>query len=185
MVMDVAILFVLILLNGAFAMSEIALVTVRKGRLKALANDEVSGAAAALRLGEKPAQFLSTIQIGITSISILNGIVGEAALAPPLAKYLSSLGLDDKLAHYFATGSVVVLVTYFSIVFGELVPKRLGQLDPEAGADRRAADTVAGARRQAFRVAARRLGRTSDHLAWLQGPQGIQRDRRGYPRPAD
>jgi putative hemolysin len=129
--MDIAILFALIFLNGAFAMSEIALVTSRKGRLKALANDGDSGAAAALRLGEQPTRFLSTIQIGITSISILNGIVGEAVLAPPLAEWLRSLGVEDKGARYLGTGLVVVLVTYFSIVLGELVPKRLGQLNPE------------------------------------------------------
>jgi putative hemolysin len=129
--MDVALLFALILLNGAFAMSEIALVTARKGRLKALAGDGVAGAAAALRLGEEPTRFLSTIQIGITSISILNGIVGEAVLAPPLTEWLRGLGVEDRGARYLGTGLVVVLVTYFSIVLGELVPKRLGQLNPE------------------------------------------------------
>jgi putative hemolysin len=129
--MDVAILLALILLNGAFAMSEIALVAARKGRLQPLAGEGDAGALAALRLQEEPTQFLSTIQIGITSIGILNGIVGEAALAPPLAEWLHARGLEGRFVEYAATGAVVVLITYFTIVLGELVPKRLGQLDPE------------------------------------------------------
>jgi len=130
--MDVAILLALILLNGAFAMSEIALVAARKGRLQPLAEEGDAGALAALRLHEEPTQFLSSIQIGITSIGILNGIVGEAALAPVLAEWLHAHGLEGKFVEYAATAAVVVLITYFSIVLGELVPKRLGQLDPEA-----------------------------------------------------
>jgi putative hemolysin len=134
--MDVAILFALILLNGAFAMSEIALVAARKGRLQPLAEEGDVRAQAALRLREKPTQFLSTIQIGITSIGIVNGVVGEAALAPPLVQWLQARGLEGTFAEYAATAGVVVLITYFSIVLGELVPKRLGQLDPEAVARR-------------------------------------------------
>jgi putative hemolysin len=134
--MDVAILFALILLNGAFAMSEIALVAARKGRLQPPAAARDAGALAALRLREEPTRFLSTIQIGITSIGILNGIVGEAALAPVLAGWLHARGLEGRFVEYAATAAVVVLITYFSIVLGELVPKRLAQLDPEAVARR-------------------------------------------------
>jgi putative hemolysin len=134
--MDVAILLALILLNGAFAMSEIALVAARKGRLQPLAEEGDAGALAALRLHEGPTQFLSTIQIGITSIGILNGIVGEAALAPLLAEWLHARGLEGRFVEYASTAAVVVLITYFSIVLGELVPKRLAQLDPEAVARR-------------------------------------------------
>jgi putative hemolysin len=130
--MEIALLFVLILINGLFAMSEIGLVTARRARLQRLVDEGDSAAAAALKLGEDPTRFLSTIQIGITSISILNGIVGEAALAGPLAIWLASLGVPDQYAAGLATGLVVVLITYFSIVFGELVPKRLGQAHPEA-----------------------------------------------------
>src|SRR6185503_2007222 len=72
-----------------------------------------------------------TIQIGITSIGILNGIVGEAAFAPVLAEWLHARGLEGKMVEYASTALVVLLITYFSIVLGELVPKRLGQLDPE------------------------------------------------------
>ena len=134
--MDVAILLALILLNGAFATSEIALVAARKGRLQPLAEEGDAGALAALRLHEEPTQFLSTIQIGITSIGILNGIVGEAALAPLLAEWLHARGLEGRFVEYASTAAVVVLITYFSIVLGELVPKRLAQLDPEAVARR-------------------------------------------------
>jgi putative hemolysin len=130
--MDVAILLALILLNGAFAMSEIALVAARKTRLQPLAEEGDAGALAALRLHEGPTRFLSTIQIGITSIGILNGIVGEAALAPVLAGWLHARGLEGRFVDYASTAAVVIVITYFSIVLGELVPKRLAQLDPEA-----------------------------------------------------
>src|SRR5215210_8063874 len=130
--MDVAILLVLILLNGAFAMAEIGLVTARRARLQLLADQGDALAVAALRLSAEPTRFLSTIQIGITSISILNGIIGEALFAGPLAAWLHESGMRAKTADYVATAMVVILVTYFSIVLGELVPKRLGQLNPEA-----------------------------------------------------
>ncbi len=129
--MEIAILFALICLNGLFAMSEIALVTARKARLQKLIDEGDSGAASAVKLGEDPTRFLSTIQIGITSIGVLNGIVGEAALAEPLSIWLISLGLSQTVASYTATGFVVLTITYFSIVVGELVPKRIGQSYPE------------------------------------------------------
>jgi CBS domain containing-hemolysin-like protein len=117
----------LILLNGAFAMSEVALLTARKPRLAALAKKGDALAAAAVRLGEEPTRFLSTIQIGITSIGLLSGIFGEALLGEPLAAWFGSFGLEPKASRVAATTVVVVCVTYFSIVVGELVPKRLGQ----------------------------------------------------------
>jgi putative hemolysin len=129
--MEIAILFGLILLNGAFAMSEIALITARRARLQKLAEAGDGAAKAAMKLGEDPNQFLSTVQIGITSIGILNGIVGEATLAEPFAVWLQGLGISSPLAGYLATVLVVVSVTYFTIVLGELVPKRLGQISPE------------------------------------------------------
>jgi putative hemolysin len=129
--MDIAILIALILLNGVFAMSELALVSARKVRLQKLVDAGDRAAAAAVKLGEDPTRFLSTIQIGITSIGVLNGIVGEAALAGPLSEWLLTLGVPPAYATYGATGLVVVVITYFSIVVGELVPKRLGQTHPE------------------------------------------------------
>ena len=130
--MEIAILVALILLNGAFAMSEIALLTSRKARLQKLADEGDKGALAAAALGLDPTRFLSTIQIGITSIGVLNGIVGEAAFAVPFAEWMAHLGLPQPYAKYAATGLVVMLITYASIVLGELVPKRIGQTRPEA-----------------------------------------------------
>ncbi|KHT61999.1 membrane protein [Photobacterium gaetbulicola] len=129
--MDVLILAGLILLNGVFAMSEIALVTARKSRLQKLADNGDKGATSAIKLGEEPTRFLSTVQIGITAIGILNGVFGEAALAAPLADNLQQLGLAAKTSSIAATTIVVVGITYLSIVIGELVPKRLAQLSPE------------------------------------------------------
>lgn len=129
--MDIAILVALILLNGLFAMSEIALVAARKSRLQRLAEDGDRSAAIAMRLGEEPTQFLSTVQIGITAIGILNGIVGEAALAGPLAVFFQTLGIDQKTSAIGATTIVVAGITYFSIVVGELVPKRIAQFNAE------------------------------------------------------
>lgn len=129
--MEIAILFALIVLNGLFAMSEISLVTARKARMQKLIDDGDSAAVAAVALGEDPTRFLSTIQIGITSIGVLSGIVGESALAGPLADWLGRLGVSEPYATYSATGLVVVTITYFSIVVGELVPKRIGQSHPE------------------------------------------------------
>jgi putative hemolysin len=129
--MEIAILFGLILLNGVFAMSEIALITARRAQLQNLAQAGDSAAAAAIQLGEDPNRFLSTIQIGITLIGILNGFIGEAALARPFSEWLETLGVQDPLSDYLATGTIVIGITYFSIVLGELVPKRLGQINPE------------------------------------------------------
>lgn len=129
--MEVLVLIVLIMINGLFAMSEIALVTARRGRLARLAEDGDGSAAVAIKLGEEPTRFLSTIQIGITSIGILNGIVGEAALAGPLGKWLQTLGMAQGVSEIGATVLVVVVITYVSIVVGELVPKRIGQINPE------------------------------------------------------
>ena len=130
--MDIAVLAALIVLNGLFAMSKIALVSARRAKLQKLVDVGDAAAQAAVQLGANPTKFLSTIQIGITSIGVLNGIVGEAALAAPLADWLTKLGLPVPYTTYAATGLVVVLITYFSIVVGELVPKRIGQSNPEA-----------------------------------------------------
>ncbi|AVA33912.1 MAG: HlyC/CorC family transporter [Burkholderiaceae bacterium] len=130
--MEIAIILALILLNGLFAMSEIALVTARKARLQRHIDEGDRGAMAAVKLGEDPTRFLSTVQIGITSIGVLNGVVGESTLAAPLGAWLQGFGVSATTAGYVATAIVVAGLTYFSIVLGELVPKRLGQLAPEA-----------------------------------------------------
>lgn len=129
--MEVLILIGLILLNGLFAMSEIAIVTAKKSRLETLANRGNRGAKAALKLAEDPTQFLSTVQIGITSIGLLNGIYGEAVLAGPFANWLQSVGMPADASSVTSTILVVAVVTYVSIVVGELVPKRMGQASAE------------------------------------------------------
>ncbi len=130
--MDVALLTFLILLNGAFAMSEMALTASRRARLQVMIENEQPGANAALRLHENPNKFLSTVQIGITSIGVLNGIVGEGAFAEPFADWLQrSWHVAPQAAALSATALVVATITFLTIIFGELVPKRLGQMYPE------------------------------------------------------
>ncbi|GAB5994555.1 hemolysin family protein [Aeromonas enteropelogenes] len=129
--MEILILFGLILLNGVFAMSEIAIVTARKARLAKMASEGSRSAAIALKLAENPTHFLSAVQIGITTIGLLNGIYGESLLAQPFSLWLQEWGLSPKSSGTIATVIVVVTVTYLSIVVGELVPKRLGQLSAE------------------------------------------------------
>ncbi len=129
--MDVFLLALLTTCNALFAMSEMALSTSRRARLAALAETGDAGAAVALALIERPTQFLSTVQIGITSIGMLSGIVGEAAFAGPLAVWLGGLGLGAATAGVVSTVLVVTCITLFTILFGELVPKRIGQLYPE------------------------------------------------------
>lgn len=128
--MDIFILVGLITLNGLFAMSELALVAAKSSRLKGLAQTQPS-AQLALELKNNPTRFLSTIQIGITAIGILSGIFGEATLSAPFSVWLTQQGLDAELASIVATASVVVLITYFAIVVGELVPKRFAQRNAE------------------------------------------------------
>lgn len=129
--MDIALLLILILVNGLFAMSEIAVVSSRKSRLQNLADDGSLGAQAALSLHQEPASFFSTIQVGITSVGILSGAIGEAALADPLAEWLGGIPLVAPYARTMALTITVVGLTYFSVVVGELVPKRLAMLAPE------------------------------------------------------
>lgn len=129
--MEVFLLFVLILTNGLLAMSEVALLTSRRAKLQAMAARGKKSAAIALRVTENPTEFLSTIQIGITSIGLLSGIVGEAVFATPLALVFEGQGVSPLVAGVSATVIVVVVVTYFAITLGELVPKRYGQSHPE------------------------------------------------------
>jgi putative hemolysin len=130
--MDVALLLFLILLNALFAMSEMALTASRKARLQVMVESGDAGARRAMALHDDPTRFLSVVQIGITSIGLLNGIVGEAAFSPPFAQWLRSrFALGDRSADITATALVVVGITYLTIIFGELVPKRIGQMFPE------------------------------------------------------
>ena len=131
--MDVALLVFLIVLNGLFAMSEMALTAARKARLTVMLEAGGRGAQVALDLHEHPTKYLSTVQIGITSIGVLNGIVGDAAFSQPLSSWLQQQFalMTQSAAEITATAIVVVSITFLTIIFGELVPKRLGQMYPE------------------------------------------------------
>jgi putative hemolysin len=130
--MDFLLLGFLILINGVFAMSEMALATSRKARLQIMVESGDAGAGAAMDLHDNPTQFLSTVQIGITSIGVLNGIVGEAAFSAPLAVWLKrGFAVPERMADIGSLVLVVVIITFLTIVFGELVPKRVGQMYPE------------------------------------------------------
>ncbi len=131
--MDVALLVFLVLLNGAFAMAEMGLTAARRARLQVMVATGDRGASAAMDLHEDPTRWLSTVQIGITSIGLLNGIVGEAAFAEPLGDWLiQTFRIGERAASIVGTAVVVLLITFCTIIFGELVPKRIGQMYPEA-----------------------------------------------------
>ena len=131
--MDVALLLFLILLNSLFAMSEMALTASRKARLQVMVESGDKGARHAMVLHDDPTKFLSVVQIGITSISVLNGIVGDAAFSAPFAHWLhATFPIGDRASEVTATAMVVVTITFLSIIFGELVPKRIGIMHPEA-----------------------------------------------------
>lgn len=123
---DLVIIVALILLNGVFSMSEVALISARKSKLNADARNGSRRAAMALRLQSEPDRFLSTVQIGITLIGILTGLFSGATVAADLGRYLASLGVAGPLAANLSKAIIVAAVTYLSIVVGELVPKRLG-----------------------------------------------------------
>ena len=129
--MDFLLIALLTLINGIFAMSELALAASRKARLAAMEEAGDKGAAMALKLLQNPTQFLSTVQVGITSIGVLNGIVGEAAFSGDVAAWLMAFGLSESVSAISATAIVVTVITFTTIIFGELVPKRIGQLYPE------------------------------------------------------
>ena len=131
--MDVALLLFLILLNSLFAMSEMALTASRKARLQVMVEAGDVGARRAMVLHDDPTRFLSIVQIGITSITVLNGIVGDAAFSAPFAHWLhATFGLSERASDVSATAMVVVIITFLSIIFGELVPKRIGIMYPES-----------------------------------------------------
>lgn len=130
--MDFLLLVFLVLLNALFAMSEMALAASRKARLQVMAETGDDGAQVAMRLHDDPNQYLSTVQIGITSIGVLNGIVGDAAFSGPLAQWFTAIfDMPSNVAEISATGLIVVIITFITIIFGELVPKRIAQMFPE------------------------------------------------------
>jgi putative hemolysin len=132
MITDILLVFVLILLNGLFAMSEIAIVGARRARLVQMAEDGRSGAQRALQLASEPTRFLSSVQVGITSIGILNGAIGEASIASRLRTSFEQVAALSPYADTLALAIMVVGLTYVSLIVGELVPKRLALTHPEA-----------------------------------------------------
>ncbi|HYE35138.1 hemolysin family protein [Methylocaldum sp.] len=129
--MEILILVFLFLLNGVFAMSEMAIVSARKIRLQQSAQEGHCGAKDALRLANEPSHFLSTIQVGITLIGILSGAFGEAAISGQLAAYLEQFPEIAPYSRGLSLAVVVIGITYFSLIIGELVPKRLALHKPE------------------------------------------------------
>jgi putative hemolysin len=129
--LDIFLLFILFLLNGVFAMSELAIASARKTRLQQWAEEGDERAAMALRLAEHPNRFLSTVQIGITLIGIVTGFYGGATLSAPVAWYLARVPALAPYSRSIAVVLVVGLVTYLSLLIGELVPKRLALQNPE------------------------------------------------------
>ncbi len=125
------IILLLVLLNGFFALSEMAIVSARKVRLQQQAEDGSRGAARALKLLEKPTRFLSTVQIGITLIGILSGAFGGVTLAAALQSRLEEISFLSAYSQELSVGLVVVLITFLSLVFGELLPKRIALLNAE------------------------------------------------------
>lgn len=136
MFIEILIVVVLILVNGALAMSELAVVSSRSARLKILADQGDNGAATAMRLAEEPGKFLSSVQIGITLVGILSGAFSGATLGLRLTAWLETLGVPDNAADILGVGVVVVLITYGSLILGELVPKQIALRNPEAVAAR-------------------------------------------------
>ena len=131
MITDLLLVFVLILLNGLFAMSEIAIVSSRRARLVQMAEEGSTGSQRALQLSAEPTRFLSSVQVGITSIGILNGAIGEAAVVTRLNGLFEQFPALAPYAHALAMGTMVVGLTYVSLILGELVPKRLALTHPE------------------------------------------------------
>ncbi len=133
---EIAVVVVLIVLNGLLAMSELAVVSSRPARLQVMRDQGSSGAGTAMRLAEDPGRFLSTVQIGITLVGVLSGAFSGATLGARLADWLETQGLSDAAADTVGVMLVVVAITYLSLIVGELVPKQIALRDPERVAAR-------------------------------------------------
>ncbi|MBR0798090.1 HlyC/CorC family transporter [Bradyrhizobium jicamae] len=157
--LELAIVAALIVINGLLSMSELAIVSSRPARLAALAEKGVSGSRRALVLASDPGKFLSTVQIGITLIGVLSGAFSGATLGQRLTQWLLEIGLSPRIADAVGVGLVVGVITYASLIIGELVPKQIALRDPEAIAVKAApAMTV--------------MARTSLPLVWLLDRSG-------------
>lgn len=167
---EIATVVVLICVNGLLSMSELAIVSSRPARLKAMIDRDVPGAGPALALGSNPGKFLSSVQIGITLVGVLSGAFSGATLGERLARFLLSSGVGERLADPLGVGIVVAAITYFSLIAGELVPKQIALRDPE-----RVAARVAPAMTILATVAAPLvflLDFSGRALLWLLGQRG-------------
>jgi putative hemolysin len=136
LIVEILIVAVLTLVNGALAMSELAVVSARPARLKVMAQEGDKGAEVALKLAEDPGKFLSSVQIGITLVGVLSGAFSGATLGLRLTLWLESIGVADSIADALGVGIVVIVITYLSLIIGELVPKQVALRDPEGIAAR-------------------------------------------------
>ncbi len=167
---EIAIVVVLICVNGLLAMSELAIVSSRPARLKTMIDRDVRGAARALELGANPGKFLSTVQIGITLVGVLSGAFSGATLGDRLSKLLAASGMSAGLAQPLGVGIVVAVITYASLIIGELVPKQIALRDPE-----RIASKVAGPMSVLAMVCAPLvwlLDLSGRSILWLLGQRG-------------
>ena len=164
---EILIVFLLVVLNGVFALSEMAIVSARKARLQQRINEGDTDAIIALKLSENPNDFLSTVQIGITLIGVLSGAVAGATIAETLAVWMGLFPVLKPYADSLALGLVVLVITFFSLLLGELVPKRLALHNPE-----RIAGTVATPMlflSKLFSPAVRILGGSTELVLRLMG----------------
>lgn len=131
MLIELTVVLVLTLINGLLAMSELAIVSSRPARLKVLSDQGSKGARVAMSLAEDPGRFLSTVQIGITLVGILSGAFSGATLGIRLATWLGEMGIPGAAADALGVGSIVIAITYLSVILGELVPKQIALREPE------------------------------------------------------
>ncbi len=136
MLTEILVVVVLTVINGVLSMSELAVVSSRPARLKVLADQGSKGAATAIRLADNPGRFLSTVQIGITLVGVLSGAFSGATLGARLSEWLGTHGFSNSAADALGVGTVVVLITYLSLIVGELVPKQIALRDAERVAAR-------------------------------------------------
>lgn len=130
--MQFALIFGLALINGVFAMAEIAVVSSRPTRLQTLVDHNNKGAAVALELASDPGRFLSTLQLGMTLVGVLSGAFSGATVGINLSQWLAGLGLPSSIAHFLGVGFIVATTTYLTVIVGELAPKRIALKNPEA-----------------------------------------------------
>jgi putative hemolysin len=131
LILELSVVAFLILLNGVLAMSELAIVSSRRARLKSFADRRIAGSRRALELADNPGRFLSTVQIGITLVGVLSGAFSGATLGLKLTAWLMKHGLPEAAADALGVGTVVAGITYLSLIAGELVPKQIALADPE------------------------------------------------------